>query len=176
MLFTHNPQTPNSTHTGEFVDANKELLKTLPPPVEALEYYNGNDMYLFDEFQVNPKIPKKIQIKIQIKIQKYSIVTLQSFLEGLKRNRALTVENENQTGRSPRSRRPQIRNLYDVFCAIRDDELEHVKTMFQCQTVRERQRTRESESESESEREAERARARTRERGRERARASQRER
>jgi len=75
---------------GEFVDANKELLKTLPPPVEALEYYNGNDMYLFDEFQ---------------------------------------------TGRSPRSRRPQIRNLYDVFCAIRDDELEHVKTMFQCQTA-----------------------------------------
>jgi len=58
MLFTHNPQTPNSTHTGEFVDANKELLKTLPPPVEALEYYNGNDMYLFDEFQVIPKIPK----------------------------------------------------------------------------------------------------------------------
>jgi len=75
---------------GEFVDANKELLMSLPPPIEALDYYNGNDLYLFDEFQ---------------------------------------------TGRAPRSRRPQIRNLYDVFCNIRDDELEHVKTMFQCQTA-----------------------------------------
>ena len=63
---------------------------SLPPPIEALDYYNGNDLYLFDEFQ---------------------------------------------TGRAPRSRRPQIRNLYDVFCNIRDDELEHVKTMFQCQTA-----------------------------------------
>jgi ubiquinol oxidase len=26
-------------------------------------------------------------------------------------------------------RRPQIHNLYDVFVAIRDDEMEHVKTM-----------------------------------------------
>mmetsp|Transcript_3503 Transcript_3503/g.12201 ORF Transcript_3503/g.12201 Transcript_3503/m.12201 type:complete len:1039 (-) Transcript_3503:1573-4689(-) len=74
---------------GEFVDANEELLKSLPPPQEAVEYYNSKDLYLFDEFQ---------------------------------------------TGRTPKSRRPVIRSLYDVFCNIRDDELEHVKTMFQCQT------------------------------------------
>lgn len=30
-------------------------------------------------------------------------------------------------------RRPQIENLYDVFAAIREDELEHVKTMIMCQ-------------------------------------------
>lgn len=31
-------------------------------------------------------------------------------------------------------RRPVIENLYDVFVAIRDDELEHVKTMVMLQT------------------------------------------
>jgi len=30
-------------------------------------------------------------------------------------------------------RRPQVENLYDVFVAIREDELEHVKTMIMCQ-------------------------------------------
>lgn len=30
------------------------------------------------------------------------------------------------------NRRPKINNLYDVFVAIRDDELEHVKTMESC--------------------------------------------
>lgn len=74
---------------GEFVDTNAELLKTMPAPRTAAEYYNGRDLYLFDEFQ---------------------------------------------TGRDPKSRRPKIQSLYDVFCCIRDDELEHVKTMFYCQT------------------------------------------
>ena len=36
---------------GEFVDANADVLKTMPPPIEAVEYYNGKDLYLFDEFQ-----------------------------------------------------------------------------------------------------------------------------
>jgi len=35
--------------------------------------------------------------------------------------------------RVPQERRPKIENLYDVFVAIRDDELEHVKTMIACQ-------------------------------------------
>ena len=34
----------------------------------------------------------------------------------------ICVDNEN-------SRRPKMETLYDVFCAIRDDEAEHVKTM-----------------------------------------------
>lgn len=29
-------------------------------------------------------------------------------------------------------RRPEVRNLYDVFCAIRDDEGEHISTMKSC--------------------------------------------
>ncbi len=40
---------------------------------------------------------------------------------------------EFQTTHPPQERRPKI-NLYDVFVtAIRDDELEHVKTMIACQ-------------------------------------------
>jgi ubiquinol oxidase len=40
---------------------------------------------------------------------------------------------EFQTGGTAGTRRPQVDNLYDVFVAIRDDEMEHVKTMSACQ-------------------------------------------
>ncbi|KAG5179955.1 alternative oxidase [Tribonema minus] len=71
-----------------FVEANKELLESLPPPPEAVAYYVGGDMYMFDEFQ---------------------------------------------SGTPAFTRRPVINSLYDVFCNIRDDEREHVKTMFACE-------------------------------------------
>eukprot|EP00599_Poterioochromonas_sp_BG-1_P004338 CAMPEP_0173148890 /NCGR_PEP_ID=MMETSP1105-20130129/9995_1 /TAXON_ID=2985 /ORGANISM="Ochromonas sp., Strain BG-1" /LENGTH=516 /DNA_ID=CAMNT_0014063643 /DNA_START=35 /DNA_END=1585 /DNA_ORIENTATION=- len=45
----------------------------------------------------------------------------------------LYVFDEFQTNRPKGSRRPIIRNLYDVVCNIRDDEAEHVQTMRQCQ-------------------------------------------
>ncbi len=38
-----------------------------------------------------------------------------------------------QTSEVVEVRRPAIENLYDVFVAIRDDEMEHVKTMHACQ-------------------------------------------
>ncbi|GIL66978.1 hypothetical protein Vafri_20475 [Volvox africanus] len=74
---------------GEFVDANEELLKSLPPPLVAAMYYRSQDLYMFDSFQ-----------------------TSQPLLN---------------------PRRPACKNLYDVFCSIRDDEMEHVKTMRACQ-------------------------------------------
>lgn len=47
--------------SGEFADANEELLKTLPPPRVAVEYYLAGDLYMFDEFQTsqvfNPRRP-----------------------------------------------------------------------------------------------------------------------
>lgn len=49
---------------GEFADANEELLKSLPPPLVAAEYYSGADLYMFDAFQtsqaqaVQPRRPK----------------------------------------------------------------------------------------------------------------------
>eukprot|EP00245_Coleochaete_scutata_P001861 TRINITY_DN12314_c0_g1_i1.p1 TRINITY_DN12314_c0_g1~~TRINITY_DN12314_c0_g1_i1.p1 ORF type:complete len:503 (+),score=92.32 TRINITY_DN12314_c0_g1_i1:153-1661(+) len=75
---------------GEFVDANEELLKSLPPSPIAVGYYNGVDLYMFDEFQ---------------------------------------------TSRPAESRRVTVNSLYDVFCNIRDDEGEHVKTMVACQQL-----------------------------------------
>lgn len=38
---------------GEFADANEELLKQLPPPLVAAQYYLSGDYYLFDEFQTS---------------------------------------------------------------------------------------------------------------------------
>eukprot|EP00955_Chlamydomonas_euryale_P107134 365747-Chlamydomonas_euryale.AAC.11 len=38
---------------GEFVDANPSILRELPPPVVAAQYYSSNDLYLFEEFQTS---------------------------------------------------------------------------------------------------------------------------
>ncbi|QDZ20645.1 ubiquinol oxidase [Chloropicon primus] len=77
---------------SQFVDENEELLRTLPAPAVAKNYYQNEDLYMFDEFQ---------------------------------------------TSRSSAAsrRRPQINTLYDTFSNIRDDELEHVKTMVACQNT-----------------------------------------
>lgn len=45
----------------------------------------------------------------------------------------LYMFDEFQTSQVAELRRPEINNLYDVFVAIRDDEMEHVKTMVACQ-------------------------------------------
>ncbi|MGB7415855.1 MAG: alternative oxidase, partial [Thermosynechococcaceae cyanobacterium] len=45
----------------------------------------------------------------------------------------LYMFDEFQTTHRSEERRPQIDSLYDVFVAIRDDEMEHVKTMAACQ-------------------------------------------
>ncbi|GAB5353415.1 hypothetical protein AAMO2058_000034300 [Amorphochlora amoebiformis] len=74
---------------GEFADANEDLMKSLPAPAIAIQYYMGGDMYLYDEFQSERDIGDE--------------------------------------------RRPEISNLHDVICAIRDDEAEHVNTMAACQ-------------------------------------------
>ncbi|GFR41184.1 hypothetical protein Agub_g1853, partial [Astrephomene gubernaculifera] len=72
-----------------FVDRNRALLRSVPPPMVALQYYLAEDLYLFDEFQTGSR-------------------------------------------HSP-PRRPPCDTLLDVFLNIRDDELEHVKTMAACQ-------------------------------------------
>ena len=45
----------------------------------------------------------------------------------------LYMFDEFQTTHPEAFRRPPIENLYDVFVAVREDELEHVKTMIACQ-------------------------------------------
>lgn len=36
---------------SEFAEQNEELLKTIPPPLVALNYYKAGDLYLFDQMQ-----------------------------------------------------------------------------------------------------------------------------
>lgn len=74
-----------------FVEQNSALLKTIPPPMVAIQYYKAGDLYLFDT------------------------ITSDSTKE---------------------ARRPDVNNLYDVFCNVRDDELQHVKTMKACQSTK----------------------------------------
>jgi ubiquinol oxidase len=38
---------------GEFVDANRDLLAELPAPRVTRQYYKGDDLFLFDEFQTS---------------------------------------------------------------------------------------------------------------------------
>jgi len=73
---------------SQFVEENRALLKSLPPPEVAVEYYRDGDLYMFDEFQ---------------------------------------------SMRRPESRRPPVDNLLQVFENVRDDEVEHIKTLVQCQ-------------------------------------------
>jgi ubiquinol oxidase len=68
-----------------FAEQNEEILKSIPPPLVALNYYKSGDLYLFDQLQTG------------------------------------------WSGQEPR--RPSCNNLHEVFTNIRDDEVEHVKTM-----------------------------------------------
>lgn len=43
----------------EFVQQNEEALKALPPPLCALEYYKGGDLYFFDQLQTTGTDPKR---------------------------------------------------------------------------------------------------------------------
>lgn len=36
---------------AEFAEQNAELLKSIPPPLVALNYYKSGDLYLFDQLQ-----------------------------------------------------------------------------------------------------------------------------
>jgi ubiquinol oxidase len=89
---------------AQFCDQNADILKTMPAPPIAREYYEADDLYLFDEIHTsnassveNPGSPST------------------------------------DAAREVRARRPRIKSLYDVFCNIRDDEGEHVSTMNACQ-------------------------------------------
>lgn len=63
-----------------------------------------------------------------LKQQPAPSVALQYYRDG-----DLYMFDEFQTTHPAETRRPEVNNLYDVFVAIRDDEMEHVKTMSACQ-------------------------------------------
>ncbi|MTJ07218.1 alternative oxidase [Anabaena sp. UHCC 0204] len=64
----------------------------------------------------------------ELKLQPAPAIAISYYRDG-----DLYMFDEFQTAPSSEKRRPQVDNLYDVFVAIRDDEMEHVKTMVACQ-------------------------------------------
>lgn len=94
---------------GEFVDANKDLLRRLPPPPVAVQYYRTGVLYLFDKFQTS-----------------FRSATAQQPSQSTEAAAAAASA-------TPQQRRPPCSTLYDVFCNIRDDEEQHVLTMEACE-------------------------------------------
>jgi ubiquinol oxidase len=85
---------------SHFLEENGEYLQTQPPAQVAVNYYGNEDMYMFDAMHLDGS----------------SLAADSQYAQEI-------AEAE------PPRRRPTIETLYDVFCAVRDDEYEHVKTM-----------------------------------------------
>jgi ubiquinol oxidase len=66
----------------------------------------------------------------ELKAQPAPVVAVNYYQDG-----DLYLFDEFQTSHPEQKRRPKIENLYDVYLAVRDDELEHVKTMVACQQI-----------------------------------------
>ena len=99
---------------AQFTEENKALLESLPAPDVAKAYYEGDDLYMFDEFQTT---------------------TLSSTGEvmSLKLDKDGTTDNAYVDRKHVSVRRPKIKTLYDVFINICEDEKEHIETMNACQ-------------------------------------------
>ena len=85
-----------------------------------MEQVEEHAFHSYDEFLKSEAEELKSQPAPDIAIQYY-------------RDGDLYMFDEFQTSHPSEQRRPIINNLYDVFVAIRDDEMEHVKTMVACQ-------------------------------------------
>ena len=100
--------------------------------VIALYLFNPNAAYHFMEmveehaYASYDKFLK--QEEVFLKAQPAPAIALSYYRDG-----DLYMFDEFQTAQIAEPRRPEINNLYDVFVAIRDDEMEHVKTMVACQ-------------------------------------------
>jgi len=91
----------------QFIHEFEKDLKEKESPSMAKKYYRDGDLYLFD--------------------QMHTCIT-----KGLSNDDDHTTTSDIDTASSTSSssyRRPKIDTLYDVFLAIRDDEMEHVRTM-----------------------------------------------
>lgn len=85
-----------------------------------MELVEGHAYHTYDTFLKEQEVELKAQPAPQVAVNYY-------------RDGDLYMFDEFQTTAGSMARRPAIDNLYDVFVAIRDDEMEHVKTMVACQ-------------------------------------------
>ena len=98
---------------AQFAEENKALLESLPAPDVAKAYYEGDDLYMFDEFQTT----------------RYR----HGRSHALKLDKDGTTDNAYVDRKHVSVRRPKIKTLYDVFINICEDEKEHIETMNACQ-------------------------------------------
>lgn len=107
----------------EFAHANEAALRELPAPAVAREYYHAEDLRLFDEFQTSaPRGTRRPHLA-----NLCAEITGLDLVPRLTSARCTCPPPRSSTAGTP----PPAR--YDVFCAIRDDEAEHVSTMQACQ-------------------------------------------
>ncbi|HEY9873114.1 MAG TPA: alternative oxidase [Candidatus Obscuribacterales bacterium] len=85
-----------------------------------MELVEGHAYNTYDKFLKEHELELKAAPAPEVAIKYY-------------RDGDLYMFDEFQTTSTLELRRPKIENLYDVFVAIRDDEMEHVKTMVACQ-------------------------------------------
>jgi ubiquinol oxidase len=104
-----------------FTESNEALLKQLPPPLCAVKYYRSSDLFYFDEFQTRRRAEFSEEL---LEAEDEAEEDLAAGIPELPGAAACPT-------RLP-TRRPMIRNLFDVFRAISDDEGEHVATMKAC--------------------------------------------
>jgi ubiquinol oxidase len=119
----------------ELLDANEELLKSMPAPYVIARYYRAADLSAFDDFQTRRGV-------------EFAAAAATGALTGASDDDGSGYESDvdlaagvpmrkgpqddpNVAPRLP-PRRPQIRNLYDAFLAVAEDEGEHVATMSAC--------------------------------------------
>lgn len=138
-----------------FVERNRTALADIPPPLVALQYYYSDDLYLFDEWVRAEE--RSASVGVRAGGRSSALVVGGVRVGGARRCAPIANRVVSQTTRAhspPTStlpacarrfqtasrgapgvppRRPPCENLLDVFTNIRDDELEHVKTMVACQ-------------------------------------------
>uniref|UniRef100_A0A383WPK4 Ubiquinol oxidase n=1 Tax=Tetradesmus obliquus TaxID=3088 RepID=A0A383WPK4_TETOB len=139
----------------QFVESNQEALAALPPPLVAAAYYRNEDLYMVgDLYMVSKRRVPKLAYAFSELVELHAADTYEQFVESHQealaalppplvaaayyRNEDLYMFDELQTcsGDDAPLRRPPCSSLLDVFNNIRDDEVEHVKTMHACQDTK----------------------------------------
>ncbi|MCL1465480.1 alternative oxidase [Argonema galeatum] len=110
-------------HTGAFVYYWILICVYIVAPKSAYQFMQMVEEHAYETYE-----KFLVEYGEQLKTEPAPQVAINYYLRG-----DLYLFDEFQTSRPPEERRPKIENLYDVFVAIRDDEMEHVKTMVACQ-------------------------------------------
>ena len=104
---------------GTFLDENEVLLKKLPPSLAAIEYYSLSTLDPFyAEFQISSSSIK--------------VTTRGSGKDDENGSESDDIASSETTTTPIRRPGVKMTSLYDVFKAIQEDELDHVKAMKSC--------------------------------------------